>query len=110
MELALISSNLVLIGLGQALAKAGRPLVYGGGRKGIMGVVSGAVIEAGGHVTGVIPFAMVAAGGEKEQADGEIQAKIKSGALFDGRDRKNVSDALLLKLCETVHLIDNTII
>ncbi len=81
----------VLLGLGHALAHAGRPLIYGGGRKGIMGVVSGAVIDAGGRVTGVIPYAMVAAGGEKEQADGEIQAMIKSGALFDGQNRQNVS-------------------
>lgn len=83
--------NRVLIGLGHALAHAGRPLIYGGGRKGIMGVVSGAVIDAGGRVTGVIPYAMVAAGGEKEQADSEIQAMIKSGALFDGQNRQNVS-------------------
>ena len=49
-----------------------------------MGVVSGAVVEAGGQVTGVIPYAMVAAGGEKEQADGEVKAKIASGV-----DRKS---------------------
>ena len=60
------------VGIGQALAKAGRPLVYGGGRKGIMGIVSGAVIEAGGQVTGILPYAMVAAGGEKEQAEGGV--------------------------------------
>ncbi|TFK76570.1 hypothetical protein BDN72DRAFT_831155 [Pluteus cervinus] len=52
--------------LGKALAAAARPLVYGGGSKGIMGVVSTTVSEAGGKVTGVIPFAMVRAGGEKE--------------------------------------------
>lgn len=77
-------------GLGRALAKAGRPLVYGGGRKGLMGVVSGAVIEAGGHVTGVIPYAMVVAGGEKEASEGEVKAKIAAGILFDGQNRKNV--------------------
>ncbi|THH31550.1 hypothetical protein EUX98_g2641 [Antrodiella citrinella] len=53
--------------LGTALGQAGRPLVYGGGSKGLMGVVSGAALAEGGHVTGVVPFAMVAAGGEKEQ-------------------------------------------
>lgn len=33
-----------------------------------MGIVSGAVIDGGGEVTGVIPFAMVAAGGEGEKS------------------------------------------
>jgi predicted Rossmann-fold nucleotide-binding protein len=39
-------------------------LVYGGGSFGIMGIVSGAVLEDGGQVTGIVPYAMVAAGGE----------------------------------------------
>lgn len=33
-----------------------------------MGVVSGAALQGGGAVTGVIPNAMVHAGGEKEKA------------------------------------------
>ncbi|KZT11575.1 uncharacterized protein LAESUDRAFT_671692 [Laetiporus sulphureus 93-53] len=53
--------------LGTALAKAKRPLVYGGGSLGIMGAVSGAASEAGGDVTGIVPYAMVAAGGEVDQ-------------------------------------------
>ncbi|GBE84564.1 LOG family protein [Sparassis crispa] len=58
--------------LGHALATSGHSLVYGGGYKGIMGIVSGAVLEKGGRVTGVVPYAMVAAGGEGgkvEEAD-----------------------------------------
>ena len=35
-----------------------------------MGIVSGAALEHGGHVTGVVPFAMIAAGGEGDKADG----------------------------------------
>ena len=66
--------------------------MYGGGRKGIMGVVSGAVIEGGGSVTGVLPYAMVAVGGEKESTPGEIQTKIAAGVLFDGQNRKNVRE------------------
>ncbi|KAJ7090349.1 hypothetical protein B0H15DRAFT_779387 [Mycena belliarum] len=58
------------ISLGHAIADAGRPLVYGGGSKGIMGVVSGAVLERGGDVTGIVPAAMVAAGGESQKANG----------------------------------------
>lgn len=41
--------------LGTGLAKAGIRLVYGGGRIGIMGVVSDAALAAGGTVLGVIP-------------------------------------------------------
>ncbi len=41
--------------LGHALAKAGLGLVYGGGSLGLMGEVARATLEAGGHVTGIIP-------------------------------------------------------
>ncbi|NEU10729.1 TIGR00730 family Rossman fold protein [Methylobacterium sp. BTF04] len=41
--------------LGKALAQAGIGLVYGGGNVGLMGTVARAVIENGGHVTGIIP-------------------------------------------------------
>lgn len=49
------------------MAAASRPLVYGGGSFGIMGTVSGAVLEGGGKVTGITPYAMVRAGGEGEK-------------------------------------------
>lgn len=57
------------VSLGHALALAGRTLVYGGGSKGLMGVVSAAVLVNGGKVIGVLPHAMVAAGGEGEKVD-----------------------------------------
>ncbi len=41
--------------LGQILAAAGIGLVYGGGDLGLMGTVARAVLENGGHVTGIIP-------------------------------------------------------
>lgn len=41
--------------LGRALAQAGIGLVYGGGNVGLMGTVARAVLENGGHVTGIIP-------------------------------------------------------
>ncbi|MES1255258.1 MAG: TIGR00730 family Rossman fold protein [Acidobacteriota bacterium] len=47
-------------GLGAALVGRGLGLVYGGGRIGLMGAVADAVLDAGGHVTGVIPQALVA--------------------------------------------------
>ena len=40
---------------GRQLALAGHTLLYGGSNLGLMGVVSGAALEAGGHVVGVIP-------------------------------------------------------
>ena len=41
--------------LGDCLAKAGIELIFGGGRVGLMGVLSDAVLEAGGRVVGIIP-------------------------------------------------------
>ena len=41
--------------LGTRLAEEGHTLVYGGSNLGLMGVVSQAVMEGGGSVTGVIP-------------------------------------------------------
>ncbi len=44
--------------LGRTLAQRRLGLVYGGGRVGLMGVLADAVLEAGGHVTGVLPSAL----------------------------------------------------
>lgn len=41
--------------LGRSMAREGIGLVYGGGMKGIMGATAEAVLEGGGHVTGIIP-------------------------------------------------------
>lgn len=41
--------------LGRALAAEGVGLVYGGGGRGLMGVLARAVLESGGRVTGIIP-------------------------------------------------------
>lgn len=46
--------------LGRRLAGRGIGLVYGGGNVGLMGEVADACLAAGGHVTGVIPSALVA--------------------------------------------------
>ena len=45
--------------LGQRLAEAGLGVVTGGGRVGLMGVVAGAVLDAGGEAVGVIPQALM---------------------------------------------------
>lgn len=57
------------ISVGQALAQAGRPLVYGGGSQGLMGLVSSAALDGGGKVTGIMPRAMVTWGGENDKTD-----------------------------------------
>lgn len=50
--------------LGDALAKRGHSLVYGGARIGMMGALADAVLQAGGEVVGVMPDHLV----EREQA------------------------------------------
>lgn len=45
--------------LGCAIAAAGLGLVYGGGTSGLMGIIARAVISSGGHVTGIMPTALV---------------------------------------------------
>ncbi|KAJ7273048.1 hypothetical protein C8J57DRAFT_1063276 [Mycena rebaudengoi] len=64
------------ISVGHAIAAANRPLVYGGGSKGLMGAVSGAALERGGKVTGVVPYAMVAAGGEQEKGEAVVTVEL----------------------------------
>ena len=44
--------------LGRALAKRGCGLVYGGGKTGLMGVISSTVMKAGGDVIGVVPHSL----------------------------------------------------
>ena len=41
--------------LGQLLAENKIRIVYGGGGKGLMGAVADAALQAGGHITGIIP-------------------------------------------------------
>lgn len=41
--------------LGAGLGQRGMNLVFGGGNVGLMGVTAGAALEAGSHVTGIIP-------------------------------------------------------
>ena len=45
--------------MGRKLAMAGLKLVYGGGKVGLMGVLTDAALAAGGEVVGVIPQAIV---------------------------------------------------
>ena len=45
--------------LGRSLAARSVGVVYGGGGRGLMGEIGRAALDAGGHVTGVIPRSMV---------------------------------------------------
>ena len=45
--------------VGYLLAERGIGLVYGGAKVGLMGTIADAVLEKGGHVTGIIPEALV---------------------------------------------------
>ena len=47
--------------IGEALARRGIGVVYGGGKLGLMGAVAAGALLAGGEVIGVIPEALVAA-------------------------------------------------
>lgn len=52
------------VDMGRTLAKNGIDLVYGGGNKGLMGMIADATIDNGGRAFGVIPKALV----DKEEA------------------------------------------
>ncbi len=45
--------------VGQEIGRRGWRLVYGGGRAGLMGTVADAALQAGAHVTGVIPQSLM---------------------------------------------------
>jgi uncharacterized protein (TIGR00730 family) len=76
--------------LGRIVAERGMTLVYGGGRVGLMGVVAGAALAAGGRVIGVIPQALatleLAHGGLTElQVVGSMhERKARMSELSDG--------------------------
>lgn len=46
------------VALGQAIARRGLTLVYGGGAVGLMGIVADAAMAAGGEVIGIIPVSL----------------------------------------------------
>lgn len=78
------------IALGKALAAAKRPLVYGGGSKGIMGIVSSAVLSAGGDAVGVIPYAILTAGGEGTRVNGNDPTSLSAKSAEGERERVRV--------------------
>jgi uncharacterized protein (TIGR00730 family) len=69
--------------LGTALGQNGIGLVYGGGGLGLMGEVARATIDAGGHVTGIIPKFL----SEREQMLREVTDSI---VVEDMHERKRL--------------------
>ncbi len=65
--------------LGKDLANRGIGLVYGGGSLGLMGEVARATLEAGGHVTGIIPEFL----SEKEHMLKEVQELIVTHSMHE---------------------------
>jgi cytokinin riboside 5'-monophosphate phosphoribohydrolase len=71
--------------LGEKLVKRGWRLVYGGGSVGLMGALSHTMMAHGGHVTGVIPKALLDMG----VGDRGVSELIVTDGL---RDRKAIMD------------------
>lgn len=65
--------------LGKSLAKSGIGLVYGGGSLGLMGEVARATLDAGGHVTGIIPDFL----SEKEHMLRDVQELIITDSMHE---------------------------
>ncbi|MFJ4391293.1 LOG family protein [Pseudomonas soli] len=77
------------VALGQAIARRGLTLVYGGGAVGLMGTVADAAMAAGGEVVGIIPQSLMNAEiGHKgltrlEVVDGMHARKARMAELSD---------------------------
>ncbi|WP_017539625.1 LOG family protein [Nocardiopsis halophila] len=66
-------------GTGKELARRGIGIVYGGGRKGLMGTVADSALKAGGEVIGVIPKTMV----EREWAHEDVTELITCDSMHE---------------------------
>ncbi len=65
--------------LGGAMAAANIGLVYGGGSNGLMGRIARSVLDAGGHVTGIIPEFLV----QKERMMTDVNELIVTGDMHE---------------------------
>lgn len=78
--------------LGEAIARDGLTLVYGGGRVGLMGVVADAALAAGGRVVGVIPRLLV----RKEVAHAGLAELVVTGSMQERKAKMaGLSDAFV---------------
>jgi len=63
-----------------------------------MGIISGAVLEGGGEVIGVVPWAMIKTGGEGDKGVGVENVEAKKEALYvmlDERGREKVNTIIV---------------
>ncbi|OCF41437.1 TIGR00730 family protein [Kwoniella heveanensis CBS 569] len=84
--------------VGQALANESIPLVYGGGRRGIMGVVSQASLQSGGYVHGIIPRALTERASEHTPApgtNGESSLSRASDVNGNGASQEGTGETIL---------------
>jgi uncharacterized protein (TIGR00730 family) len=76
----------------RAIAARGLHLVYGGGGRGLMGVLADAMLEVGGTVTGVIPQALI----DKEMAHTNLTELIVVNSMLERkRIMLEMSDAFV---------------
>ena len=79
--------------VGRGLAERRATVVYGGGSLGLMGVVSNAVIDAGGKVTGVMPDFLR----HLEAENPRVTRAILTDNMFDRKQAMlDLSDAFLV--------------
>ena len=77
---------------GQALARAGLRLVYGGGKVGLMGVLADAVFSEGGQVIGVMPRALF----EREIAHAGVRDMRVVGSMHERKElMASLADAFI---------------
>jgi len=78
---------------GEACARSGYRMVYGGGTRGLMGIASRAAVAAGGAVLGIIPGGLV----KRERAGGETVGSIEVvKSLAERKERMGaLSDAFV---------------
>lgn len=76
-----------------------------------MGLVSGAALEAGGDVTGVVPLAMVAAGGEGDKNEaGNSSGGDKINIILNEKGREKVRTEIinnLVTVSRFVHTVNS---
>ncbi len=81
------------LAVGQALARRGIGLVYGGGNVGMMGRVADAVIGAGGEVIGVIPHHLA----DKELAHERVTRMIRVDSMHERKQlMADLSDGFIV--------------
>jgi predicted Rossmann-fold nucleotide-binding protein len=71
----------VAASVGTELARQGIGLVYGGGRRGLMGVMADSALKAGGEVIGVMPRSMV----EREWAHEGVTELLMCDSMHERR-------------------------